>query len=65
MTDANLAGSQRQKEAKLPRRDWVLLPLLSLLTMLVLLASSEGVARVVWPCLLYTLDVYKRQRHTL
>jgi hypothetical protein len=49
MTDANLAGSQRQKEAKLPRRDWVLLPLLSLLTMLVLLASSEGVARVVWP----------------
>lgn len=49
MTDPNTGGFQHQKEAKLPRRDWVVLPLLSLLTVFVIFASCEGVARVVWP----------------
>jgi hypothetical protein len=33
----------------LPRRDWVLLPLVSLSTILLLVGVSEAVARVVWP----------------
>ena len=35
--------------AKLPRRDFILLPLLSLLTVVLLIGSSELVCRVVWP----------------
>jgi hypothetical protein len=34
------------KEARLPLRDWILLPLLSLMTVLVLLATMELIARV-------------------
>lgn len=33
-------------EARLPRRDWILLPLLSLMTILLLLGSTEWIARV-------------------
>jgi hypothetical protein len=33
------------QEAKLPRRDWIILPLLSLLTIAVLLLAAEGAAR--------------------
>ena len=32
MIPANASGPEDFKEAKLPRRDWILLPLLSLLT---------------------------------
>jgi hypothetical protein len=37
------------KPAHLPKRDFFLLPLLSLLTVLVLFGMSEAVTRVLWP----------------
>ncbi len=33
----------------LPRRDWILLPLLSLVTVLAMAAGAEGIARLFWP----------------
>jgi hypothetical protein len=33
----------------LPRRDWIVLPLLSLLTVLVMATATEGLARLLWP----------------
>ena len=41
MTQPNASG-QENIEAKLPRRDWILLPLLSLLTIGLLAASTES-----------------------
>ena len=34
---------------KLPRRDIVLLPLISMLTLLCMLAGAEVITRIVWP----------------
>ncbi len=33
----------------LPRRDWILLPLLSVLTVLMMATAAEGVTRLLWP----------------
>src|SRR5579875_1567383 len=38
-----------EAQAKLPRRDYILLPLLSLLTIVLLIGGSEAVARIGWP----------------
>jgi hypothetical protein len=45
MTELNSSQSENMKEAKLPQRDWVLLPALALLTMAVLIAATELTAR--------------------
>jgi hypothetical protein len=42
------AASGNQKETRLPRRDWILLPVLGLLTICLLAASSELIARRVF-----------------
>lgn len=34
---------------RLPRRDWLLLPLIALTTVLLLMMAGEGVARIFWP----------------
>lgn len=44
MTELNAIDPETVKEAKLPRRDWVLLPLLSLITLILLAAFSDFVA---------------------
>ena len=33
----------------LPRRDWIVLPMLALVTVLVMACLAEGITRVVWP----------------
>ncbi len=38
---------------RLPRRDWIILPLLGLLSLALLLGVSEGAARLIWPEQLY------------
>lgn len=45
MTESNTSNPQNLKEAKLPRRDWILLPALSLLTICVLAASTDFMNR--------------------
>jgi hypothetical protein len=44
MTQSDAAGTSAEKEAKLPRRDWILLPLLCLLTICGIAASVELIA---------------------
>jgi hypothetical protein len=48
MTIANSTSHHPSTEAKLPRRDWILLPLISLLTTAVLAGSTEMIARRVF-----------------
>lgn len=45
MSQSNDIASKSTQEAKLPRRDLIILPLLSLLTLAVCLLAAEGVAR--------------------
>jgi hypothetical protein len=45
VTLLNAVDLQDREEEKLPRRDWVLLPLLSLLTISILVGSTELIAR--------------------
>src|ERR1700678_787935 len=45
MSDSDVANSKMMGEAKLPRRDWLLLPMLSVLTICFLLAGTEITAR--------------------
>jgi hypothetical protein len=45
MTASNSGNLENLKEQKLPLRDWFLLPLLSLLTVLLILGSTELIAR--------------------
>jgi hypothetical protein len=45
MTPSNSSGLEDIKAAKLPRRDWILLPLLSLLTIVFIVGSVELIAR--------------------
>ena len=45
MSQSNVPATENMQEAKLPRRDWIILPLLSLLTIAVLLLAAEGAAR--------------------
>jgi hypothetical protein len=49
MTPSKAVNAEERKEAKLPRRDWILLPLLSLLTIGLLAASTELIVRLVFP----------------
>jgi hypothetical protein len=46
MTSPTSDDPEMAKEARLPRRDWILLPLLSLMTILLLLGSMELIARL-------------------
>ena len=48
MTQSSAGDPGNLKEAKLPRRDWILLPMLGLLTMVVMVGSTELVARRVF-----------------
>jgi hypothetical protein len=45
MTNSNSTRRDPSTEAKLPRRDWILLPLISLLTICFLAASSESLSK--------------------
>jgi hypothetical protein len=45
MTQSGAGDPGTLKEAKLPRRDWILLPMLSLLTIVLMAVSTELVAR--------------------
>ncbi|MGC9293566.1 MAG: hypothetical protein ACP5EP_12755, partial [Acidobacteriaceae bacterium] len=45
MTQSNASNPETVKEAKLPRRDWILLPMLSLLTICLIVVSTELIAR--------------------
>ena len=49
MTQSNSRDSKNLTEAKLPHRDWILLPLLSLFTILFLAGFTESVARQIYP----------------
>jgi hypothetical protein len=49
MTVRRTDKSEGQREVKLPRRDWILLPLLSLSTIVFLAGSIELIARRVFP----------------
>ena len=49
MTDTIATGSGDEKEAKLPRRDYLLLPLMSLLTIFLLLGSMGLAGRRIFP----------------
>jgi hypothetical protein len=44
MNDSNEVSLENKKEAKLPRRDWILLPMISLLTIALLAGSTELIA---------------------
>jgi hypothetical protein len=48
-TSSHANGTEGLKEEKLPRRDWILLPVICLLTVLTMLAASEALARMIWP----------------
>jgi hypothetical protein len=48
MTQFGLQDSGHEREARLPRRDWILLPLLALLTIGLLAASTELAARLIF-----------------
>ncbi len=45
MTQSSANNSETVKEAKLLRRDWILLPMLSLLTICFIAGSTELIAR--------------------
>jgi hypothetical protein len=45
MTNSHLTGHETSAEAKLPRRDWILLPFISLLTISLILISTESLSR--------------------
>ena len=49
MTETNQSSRANLAELKLPRRDWILLPLLGLLTLATILTSTELIARLVFP----------------
>jgi len=49
MTRSGMDEHVHPGEPKLPRRDWILLPILGILTMLVLAASVEGIAIGMFP----------------
>ena len=49
MTLPNMNEPEGSKEARLTRRDWILLPLLGLLTIFLLLGFTELVARRMFP----------------
>jgi hypothetical protein len=49
MSQSTTSGSGKTEDARLPRRDWIVLPLLSLLTIGVLLASTELIAQRMFP----------------
>jgi hypothetical protein len=49
MTQSDATDHRNMKEAKLPRRDWILLPLISLLTICFIAVSTELIARRVFP----------------
>jgi len=45
MTNFRSTGHETSTEAKLPRRDWILLPLISLLTIMLMVVSTESLSR--------------------
>jgi hypothetical protein len=46
MTESNPAEAGNMREPQLPRRDWILLPMLSLLTTVLLILGTELIARL-------------------
>jgi hypothetical protein len=49
MNLSKTSNPENLSEAKLPRRDWIMLPLLSLLTIVSMIAVSEVGSRRIWP----------------
>lgn len=49
MTQSTANDSGNMKETKLPRRDWIALPMISLLTICLLAGSTELIARLMFP----------------
>ena len=45
MTGSSASDRENMKEVKLPRRDWIVLPILSLLTVFLMVGSTELIAR--------------------
>jgi hypothetical protein len=48
MTNFHSSGHENFTEAKLPRRDWILLPLISLLTVSLMVVSMESLSRRIF-----------------
>jgi len=48
MTGPDAADARREREAKLSRRDWILLPLIGIATIVLLLGGSEVAARRIY-----------------
>jgi hypothetical protein len=48
MKQPDTRGSRSAKEAELPQRDWVMLPMLSLLTVCLLVGVTELIARLLF-----------------
>src|ERR1700733_10827298 len=49
MNDTTVPAAANTEEMALPRRDWILLPLIAVVTITLMVAVSEAVARLVWP----------------
>jgi hypothetical protein len=49
MSSSTAGDSENENEAKLPRRDWILLPLIGFFTLLFLAVSTELLARWLFP----------------
>jgi hypothetical protein len=49
MSDIHAGNIEDEKEARLPMRDWILLPVIALLTIMLLAASTELTARWLFP----------------
>ncbi|MGA8731958.1 MAG: GDSL-type esterase/lipase family protein [Terracidiphilus sp.] len=49
MTQCKSESPEFVKEARLPKRDFILLPAISLFTVLTILVASEFVCRLIWP----------------
>lgn len=62
MPESTTTQTENMQEEKLPRRDWILLPVLSLMTILLLIVGTETIARLEFndsatglaPCLILT-----------
>ena len=49
MSTATALPAQERNEKRLPRRDWILLPLIAVLTIVCIVAVSEVASRFIWP----------------
>lgn len=48
-TDAEIRGDAEEGVVRLPKRDYVILPMISLLTVVLMVGGAEAVSRIGWP----------------